>query len=406
MRGQVDGARESGRLPSANAPTNMRAPMKLLDRYVSRQLLSTSLFAVGILSVVLVLGNVFRQLLDLLVNHNVPLDLILSFIGYILPFSLTFTIPWGFLTAILLVFGKMSAENELIALRSSGVSIPRICVSAFALAAVCTGICLWINVDVAPRAQVKMKDALYNIATNNPLAMFGSDKVIDEFPGKKIYVERNDGPELHNILVYEMNEDSFPMRVVFARRGVLQTDHEHNQLLLNLFDARYEERNQDAPNNLAKISQGITAKETTFPISLQELYEKNKRKKGLSTMTVNELQQRLREEQTAVVSKDDRKKQAADLSAARTEVSKRFSFSLASFAFALIGVPLAITAHRKETSVGFLLSLAVAFVYFFFIIIADTVRNNPRAHPEFLVWTPNVLFIALGMWLFVRLSRQ
>jgi lipopolysaccharide export system permease protein len=406
MRGQVDGARESGRLPSVNAPTNMRAPMKLLDRYVSRQLLSTSLFAVGILSVVLVLGNVFRQLLDLLVNHNVPLDLILSFIGYILPFSLTFTIPWGFLTAILLVFGKMSAENELIALRSSGVSIPRICVSAFALAAACTGICLWINVDVAPRAQVKMKDALYNIATNNPLAMFGSDKVIDEFPGKKIYVERNDGPELHNILVYEMNEESFPMRVVFARRGVLQTDHEHNQLLLNLFDARYEERNQDEPNNLAKISQGITAKETTFPISLQELYEKNKKRKGLSTMTVNELQQRLREEQTAAVSKDDRKKQAADLSAARTEVSKRFSFSLASFAFALIGVPLAITAHRKETSVGFLLSLAVAFVYFFFIIIADTVRNNPRVHPEFLVWTPNVLFIGLGMWLFVRLSRQ
>ncbi len=380
--------------------------MKLLDRYVSRQVLITSSFAVSILSVVLVMGNVFKQLLDLLVNHNVPVEFILSFIGYILPFSLTFTIPWGFLTAVLLVFGKMSAENELIALKSSGVSIPRICVSVFVIAAACAGTCLWINIEVAPRAQVKMKDALYNIATSNPLAMFGSDKVIDEFPGKKIYVEHNDGPELRNILVYEMSEDALPMRVVFAKRGVLTTDHTHNQLLLNLFDARFEERDENDPTNLIKIHQGITVQETTFPISLQELYEKNKKKKGIGTLTVTELQRRLEEEKAAVVSQGDSKKQAGDISAAKTEMSKRFSVSLASFAFALIGVPLAITAHRKETSVGFVLSLAVAFVYFFFIIIADTVRNNPKAHPEWLVWTPNFLFMSLGAWLFYRLSRK
>src|SRR4051812_24852459 len=145
----------------------------------------TGVFAVGVLSVVLVLGNVFKQLLELLVNHDAPFELIISFIAYILPFSLTFTIPWGFLTAVLLIFGRMSAENELIALRSSGVSIPRICVVVFIVSVLCVGTCLYINLIVAPQAQVKMKDALYNIATNNPLAMFGSDKVIDQFPGYK-----------------------------------------------------------------------------------------------------------------------------------------------------------------------------------------------------------------------------
>ena len=380
--------------------------MKLLDRYVSRQVLVSSIFAVGVLSVVLVLGRVFKDLLEMLVNHNVPLEFILTFITYILPFSLTFTIPWGFLTAVLLVFGKMSAENELIALRSSGISIPRICASVFAISLVFAGICLWINVEVAPRAQVKMKESLYNIATNNPLAMFSSDKVISEFPGRKIYVEHNDGPELRNILVYEMNDDSFPIRVVFARRGVLKTDPEHSQLLLNLFDAQYEERSSDDPMNLMKISLGNTAKETTFPISLQELYEKARKKKGLSGMTVNELQQRLKEQRSGAVSKTDRKQQASELSAAKTEVSKRFSFSLASFAFALIGVPLAITAHRKETSAGFLISLIVAFVYFIFILIADAMKENPKAHPEFLIWLPNVLFIGLGLWLFYKLSRK
>ena len=380
--------------------------MKLLDRYVSRQVFVSSAFGVGVLSVVLVLGRVFKDLLELLVNHNAPLDLILTFISYIVPFSLTFTIPWGFLTAVLLVFGKMSAENELIALRSSGVSIPRICASVFVMSLFFVGICLWINVDVAPRANLKMKDALVRIATNNPLAMFSSDKVINEFPGRKIYVEHNDGPELRNILVYEMNDESFPMRVIFARRGVLTTDPGHSQLLLNLFDAQYEARSEDEPMNLMKISLGNTAKETTFPISLQELYDKAKKKKGLGTMTVTELQQSLRQKQANAVSKADQKQQASELSAAKTEVSKRFSFSLASFAFALIGVPLAITAHRKETSAGFLISLVVAFVYFIFILIADAVKENPKAHPELLIWLPNVLFIGLGLWLFYRLSRK
>ena len=380
--------------------------MKILDRYVCRQVLVSSIFAVGVLSVVLVLGRIFKDLLELLVNHNAPPDLILTIIAYILPFSLTFTIPWGFLTAVLLVFGKMSAENELIALRSSGVSIPRICATVFILAAIFAGICLWINVDVAPRAQVKMKDALSDIATKNPLAMFSSDKVIDEFPDRKIYVEHNDGPDLRNIVVYEMDEESFPIRVVFARRGVLTTDPEHSQLLLHLFDAQYEERNSEDPSNLMKISLGNTAKETTFPISLQELYDKAKKKKGLGTMTVTELRDRLKTDQARIVSKAGKKQQASDLSAAKTEVSKRFSFSLASFAFALIGVPLAITAHRKETTAGFLLSLIVAFVYFIFILIADAVKENPKAHPEMLIWLPNVLFIGLGLWLFYKLSRK
>ncbi len=374
--------------------------MKIIDRYVSGQVLLTGLFAVGVLSVVLVLGNVFKQLLELLVNHDAPFDLILSFIAYILPFSLTFTIPWGFLTAVLLVFGKMSAENELIALRSSGVSIPRISSFVFVIALCCVGVCLWINLIVAPQAQVKMKDALYNIATSNPMAMFGSDKVIDQFPGRKIYVERNEGAKLFNLLVYEMNEEMDPQRVVFAKQGLLETDEKNKQILLHLYDARFEQRDDNDPEALEKIRQGITMDETTLPISLQELYEKNKKKKSPSAMPVQELLTRLDSKE---VSEDKKRSQRVNL---LTEVNKRFSFSLASLAFALIGIPLAITAHRKETSAGFLISLIVAFVYFCFILLADAMRNKPSAHPELLVWLPNVLFIGLGAWMFHRLSRR
>jgi lipopolysaccharide export LptBFGC system permease protein LptF len=108
--------------------------MSIIDRYVTRQVIFSSAFAVAVLSIVLMLGKVFKELMGLLVDRDLPFDLIFSFVAYILPFSLTFTIPWGFLTGVLLVFGKMSAENELIALRANGVSIPRATLPVFVIA--------------------------------------------------------------------------------------------------------------------------------------------------------------------------------------------------------------------------------------------------------------------------------
>lgn len=376
--------------------------MKLIDRYVGWQVLLTSTIAVSVLSVVLVLGNIFKKLLEILVKNDTPIDLILSFLAYILPFSLTFTIPWGFLTAVLLVFGKMSAENELIALRANGVSIPRICIPVWLLSCVCIAICFWINTDVAPRAQVKMKESLYNIATSNPLAMFGGDKIIDDFPGKKIYVGRSQGAQLYNLLVYEMSEDFMPMKVIFAHRGLLETDKKDMKLLIHLYDARYEQRDAQDPSNLMKIGQG-TAQENTLEISLEELSQA-KKGKTIGGMTAAELLERLRNEEK--LKNLTEKERREEISAAKTELNKRISFSLASFAFALIGVPLAITAHRKETSVGFMMSLGVAVVYFFFIIVANSLRENDRVHPELLMWLPNLLCIGFGGWLFYRMSRR
>ena len=369
-----------------NAPS-----MKIIDRYIGKEILVTTLFAVAVLSLVLVLGNLFKELLDLLVNQDAPMELILSFIAFILPFSLTFTIPWGFLTAVLLVFGKLSAESELVALKSNGVSIPRICVPLGVLAVTACLICLWINVSVAPRAQQKMKNTICDIATSNPLSMFSSEQVIDEFPGKKIYVERKDGTNLYNILVFELGQHNEPTRIVQAQRAVLTTDLAGQQVLMQLVDAQFEQRDAQTPFDITHIRQGITMREGTFPISLQALYEKNHSRRGVGQMTLEEL-----------LKTPDKDK----VTAARTEVQKRFSLSLAALAFALVGVPLGITAQRKETSIGFLLSLMVAFIYFFFIVIADNLRNNPHAHPELLIWLPNVLFLSLGSWMFYRLSKK
>src|ERR1044071_614335 len=368
--------------------------MKLLDRFISRELLVNVAFAIAVLSLVLVVGNIFRKLLPLLVNHDVPMEYLITFIAYVLPFSLIFTIPWGLLTAILLVFGRLSADNELIALRANGVSVTRVCLPLALLAVVCTVICLWLNVSVAPAAQEKLRSSIFELATQNPIALFGGDQVIDQFPGRKIYVGKKEGNKLENIIVFQMDERALPVRVTHARTGMLETDLPNKRLLLHLYNARYQERDAKDPYDLYRMRDGISLAEATLPISREELYEKKKKRPSRSALSLSQLLDQLKSGPRR------------ERSATRTELNKRFSFPFACLAFSLIGVPLGITTHRRETSVGFAVGLIVAIFYFLFIIIADTMRANAKIHPELLVWFPNVLFIVIGAYLFRRLSKQ
>ena len=235
--------------------------MKILDRYLLSALGVATLMGVALLSLVLVLGNVFKEMLDLLINHNVPLETVFAFVAFVLPFSMTFTIPWGFLTAVLLVFGRLSADNEIIALRANGVSFPRVMLPVLAVALFLVGICLWINIEVAPRAQYAMLTSLFRIATSNPSSMFQADEVVDQFPDRRVFVGGREGDTLKNLIVFELDEHDSPSKVVFAKTGTLTTDNQNHRLLLRVENANFEQRDERQPENVELIRQGITMRE-------------------------------------------------------------------------------------------------------------------------------------------------
>jgi lipopolysaccharide export system permease protein len=396
-----------------------RLMLRLIDRYIARELLTSAFFAVFTLSFVLVLGEIFKQLFKLIFDHNIPATYIITFIAYFLPLSLIYSIPWGLLTAVLLVFGRLSAANELTALRTAGVSIPTIARPVLLVAVAFSGVCLWINLYVAPRAQQNLKDAFFEVATNNPAAAFGGDQVIDQFPGKKIYVGSADGKRLENIHVFNLNSSNQAMEVVYARRGSLETDLANKQIKMRLENSRYEQRDVSAPGDFTKIHDGITMGDFVYPISLEELYAKKAGRRRVESFTFEELTSDLAKKR-GQLSKDEEKlhqphtdqvkrevhNDKSSVAEAATELNKRFSFSMACMTFALIGIPLGITAHRQETSAGFGLSLVVAVTYFLIIIMVNTIRSKAPLHPELLIWLPNVIFLIVGGILFLRLTRR
>ncbi len=149
--------------------------------------------------------------------------------------------------------------------------------------------------------------------------------------------------------------------------------------------------------------------EFVYPISLEELYIQKQRRPRVETLNLRRTPRRTppdgrtrRKPCRRVNGGSSRRKQAS----ARTEFNKRFSFSLACFTFALIGIPLGITAHRQETSIGFGISLGVAFTYFLIILVVNIFREKASLHPELLIWLPNVIFLLFGGILFARMARR
>jgi LPS export ABC transporter permease LptF len=374
--------------------------IRIFDRYIGRQIYSGTMNGFIVLSAVFVLGTIFKKLDTILGDTELPASLVVRFIGLVIPSTLVFTIPWAFLTSILLSFGRMSADNEMVSIRMSGTSMARICLPVFAIALMLSGLCFWVNTEVTPDAKNKIKRLFYDVTLDNPASLFQPGKVLDKFPGFRIYTGNREENEMRDLTIFEL-EGIRSRRVIRAKRATLVTQPGVLDFVLELKDAVVEVPKTTPGVGIENVD-FVRFKETQITFPLSRLKEKTERVKADMKSTAalwGEVRGWINSVTGAPMS-------ATEMSVSRTELSKRYSLSLVCITFVLVGIPLGITAQRRETSVGFLMSLGAAITYYGFVILAEQMSDTPSAYPHFLMWLPNIVFMSLGGWLFYKLSRK
>lgn len=360
--------------------------MRISDRYIARQVIVVTLYAIVVLSVVLVMGNLFKQIRPLLVEQGAPIGSVLRFVVNVVPYSLMFTIPWGFLSAVLLVFGRMSGEHEITGFRVAGISLTRLSLPVFAVAAALSGVCLWINVNVVPLATASLRELVYEQVKRDPRSLLDPGIVQSRFENQKVFVEERDGDFLNGFHLYQVSngDDGGPIGAegyVHAGKVSLVVNKEKKQLRLKLQDAFIETKQE------GEMSEFAFAQEAA-----PWLFDFGSTRKARSgSMTNSEIRSYLRE------NPDLPQEKRAEFSA---EITKRYTFSLACLAFACVAVPLGIKSRRKDTSSGLVLSIVIGMVYFLFTVVAEEFETDAIA--TLGLWGPNIVCCLLGLYLFRR----
>jgi lipopolysaccharide export system permease protein len=383
--------------------------VNLLDRHIFKSVLFTCLGTVALFTFVLTLGNVIKDLLSHALAGQVPLLTFARLTSLWIPAMAVYALPMGMMTGVLLTLGRLSADAEITAMRAAGVSLARIGWPVFLLGALGGATALYINFEAMPWARVQYEREFAEAVRTNPLSFIVPKTFIRDFRGHVVYVGEKEGQELREIWVWELDPQGRVRRQIRAERGRVDFDEATNCLLPTLLRAKVEDRDPDDPENFSKapkVGSIERFEQVRIPLEGYLRGQSSVRIKN-EWLTYDELRAEIARHAALPLPPPEKRKEAERLRLKLDVIlQEKFNLALAVFSFAMIGVPLGIKVSRRETSANLGLALLLVLGYYMLTVMVKWLDRHPEYRPDLLLWLPNLLFIALGVWLYSRIDRR
>lgn len=335
------------------------------------------------------------KLIELVVTRGVPLLQIVKLFSLILPTFLEMTVPMAFLLAILLGLGRMSNDQELLAMKASGISPTQILWPVSAIALVIALATLALTLFVRPAANFALKKELYNVAKTRIGTALKEKVFNDDFPKILIYVEEiiPPGNTAQGVLIVD-NRDKAREDIILGKVARITTDEQTNSLGLRLFDGSIYERQK----NRSGFSQ-TRFNIYDFKLDLAELVGPvRERESGPKEVALFDL----------LNSIGDKQSRGAAAIAERMELHQRISFGFVPLIFCLLGVSLTLLPRgsRANRSWGFMLCIFWLMVYYALLSLGKALGDKNILHPIPALWLPNIVVGAIGLHFFRQALRE
>jgi len=379
--------------------------MNLIHRHIFANVVLTCGAAVGLFAFVLMIGNALKDLLGLMLSGQLAFDTFVRLIGLLVPFVVSYALPMGMLTGILLVLGRMSSDREITALRASGVSVAWLSAPILFFALIGVTVAALINFQFMPVARLAYQRELAESVRQNPLSFIVPKTFIHDFPDRVIYVGEKNGDVLKDIWIWELDKQKRVVNSGRAASGRIDFDETHNKLILALNYLQAEVHDRKDPEDTAKIHSGGASDQATFDLPLDRITGERTVQKKLKWFTfpqlIAEWRRRLHQPNPELSAAE----QKQELMRVQITIHEKFATAFSVLSLALIAIPLGIKISRKETSANLGIGLALALGYYFATIVVGWFDNSPALRPDLLMWLPNLAFQSLGLWMFYKVDR-
>ena len=366
--------------------------MRILRNHLLLEFLTPLCACIGGLVLVFLLGRGLIQMADFLFNKSVDVILIIKMLVYSLPFLLTFIIPMSVLLAALISFGKLSHDNEIMAIRAGGIPLLKILRPLFFTVAVITLFTFVLSDRIASDTHYRYRRVLSQIGIENPAAVLEEGTFIKKFKNFVIFIYEINKNKLAGIRIYQPQEGK-PTRTIIASKGELVSIPEQGIVKLKLVHGTSDEPDPKDPSKIYKLN----FRTYDFPLNLASAESSKELAKKPKDMTIHELKNEIRRLGESGISV---------ISPLTTEIHHKFAIALSNLAFFLVGVPLGISTRGRQRSVSFGISLVLMTSYWVLLIGGKAIAEKGLFSPFLSLQFANIVMGCLGIYLMTRVARN
>ncbi len=398
---------------------------KIIDRYFLKEFIPPFFFSLFALTFILLMDQLFR-LIDLFVRKGLPFLIVGQIMIYSLPLIISYTAPMAVLVAIVMSFGRMARDNEILALKTSGISFLSLVKTPFTVTFIFMVILIIFNITVLPESNHRVRNLMLDVAQKRPAVRLPERVFTQEFPGYTIYIGRKDEKhsKIYDVTIYDLKNGL----MMTAPHGELLNIEEENVLSFVLYDGELHQlinETQYQKTNFAKqviniqIDTDLIRKERKFrdedELDIKALYAKiseirteiSKAKIEITKIAQDAL---IKYTTGQVVNLDAAQFQLEQknstlkgtmrrLSRHEIELNKKFSLAFACILFLVIGAPIGYLFKRGGIA-GILVGVLLFSSYYIMVLGGEEFADRRGFSPFWAMWLPNLILLGFGLYFF------
>jgi lipopolysaccharide export system permease protein len=423
--------------------------MKILTRYILREHIAPFLFAFFTITFLLIIDFI-PKIVNQILDKDLPVAVVLELIGLNLAWMVALSVPMSVLVATLMAFGRLTADFEITAVKTSGVNLLRVLIPLLVAGGVITVAMIEFDDKVLPELNKRARVLRTDISVMRPTLVFRSGIFISDIPGYLILVEKIDHKtsRVEGVRITETKDPDKP-QIVIADYGYLETTDNGRNLRFTLYDGELHSLDTKDPNNYHKVDfkkQVINISGTGSELRRTDSDFRTDREMPIAEMqthvdqakaTIGPFRERIRQsletkfdylfsdsfvaagsdtisdslavslvksDAEALLRNVERNRQQIEaqqrvMNKYNIEIYKKYSIPVASLAFILIGAPLGVISKRGGMGMAIAISIFLFTVYWAFLIGGEDLADRNMVSPFWAMWGANILLGGIGLYL-------